>query len=137
MNKRVLNGCLGAAGLLLLFAMVTKLSGLDARQMIETGAGAIPLLDILAALVAMGVGGAIARHANFRWIALLLMVAMWSLTLFAVVSMALPDSPPPMRSVFGALRYNAIAIVATVIAAFAGAVLGERLGLRRFGAPAR
>ncbi|MBX9401365.1 hypothetical protein K4L06_08555 [Lysobacter sp. BMK333-48F3] len=137
MNKRVLNGCLGAAGLLLLFAMVTKLSGLDARQMIETGAGAIPLLDILAALVAMGVGGAIARHANFRWIALLLMVAMWSLTLFAVVSMALPDSPPPMRTVFGALRYNAIAIVATVIAAFAGAVLGERLGLRRFGAPAR
>lgn len=136
MNKRVLNGCLGAAGLLLLFAMVTKLSGLDARQMIETGAGAIPLLDILAALVAMGAGGAIARHANFRWIALLLMVAMWSLTLFAVVSMALPDSPPPMRTVFGALRYNAIAIVATVIAAFAGAVLGERLGLRRFGAPA-
>ncbi|MEI2457043.1 MULTISPECIES: hypothetical protein [Lysobacter] len=136
MNKRVLNGCLGAAGLLLLFAMVTKLSGLDARQMIETGAGAIPLLDIAAALVAMGVGGAIARHAQFRWIALLLMVAMWTLTLFAVVSMALPDSPPPMRSMFGALRYNAIAIVLTVVAAFVGAVLGERLGRGRFGAPA-
>ena len=98
MDKRILLGCLSAAGVLLFFGIFIKFLGLDARQAIETGAGAIPLLDVFGALIAMGVGGAIARHAHFRWIALLLMVAMWVLTLSMIVSMALPDSPLPMRS---------------------------------------
>ena len=86
MDKRILLGCLSAAGMLLLFGIATKFLGLDARQAIQTGIGAIPLIDVFAALVAMGVGGAVARHAQFRWVALLLMVAMWSLTLFTIVS---------------------------------------------------
>ncbi|MFQ6313894.1 hypothetical protein [Lysobacter capsici] len=75
----------------------------------------------------MGIGGAIARHAHFRWVALLLMVAMWSLTLFTIVSMAMPDSPLPMRTMAGALRYNALAIVLSLTAAFGGALMGERI----------
>jgi len=131
MDKRILLGCLSAAGVLLFFGIFIKFLGLDASQAIETGAGAIPLLDVAGALIAMGVGGAIARHAHFRWIALLLMVEMWVLTLWTIVSMALPDSPLPMRSLAGALRYNALAIVLTVVAAFAGAILGERIAQRR------
>ncbi|MGO4259859.1 hypothetical protein [Lysobacter sp. TAB13] len=133
MDKRILLGCLSAAGMLLLFGICTKLFGLDARQAINTGFGPIPAIDVFAALVAMGLGGAIARHAHFRWVALLLMVAMWTLTLFTVVSMALPDSPLPMRSMAGALKYNAVAIVLTLAAAFGGALLGERLARRRDG----
>ena len=112
--------------MLLLFGLFTKVLGLDARQAIDTAAGPIPLVDIFAALIAMSVGGAIARHAHFRWVALLLMVAMWTLSLFTIVSMALPDSPLPMRSMVGALKYNAVAIVLSLTAAFAGALLGER-----------
>lgn len=130
MDKRILLGCLSAAAVLLLFAIATRLFGLDARQAIDTGIGPIPLIDVFAALIAMAAGGAIARHAQFRWVALLLMVAMWALTLFTIVSMALPDSPPPMRSIAGALKYNALAIVLTLAAAFAGALLGERLARR-------
>ncbi|ROU09041.1 hypothetical protein [Lysobacter enzymogenes] len=123
--------------MLLLFGLLTKLFGLDARQAIDTGIGPLPLIDILAALVSMFLGGALARHALFRWIALALMSAMWALTLFAVVSMALPDSPPPMRSIGAALKYNALAIALTLAAAFAGALLGERFGRKRFGALGR
>ncbi|MEI2432659.1 MULTISPECIES: hypothetical protein [Lysobacter] len=120
--------------MLLLFGLLTKLFGLDARQAIDTGIGPLPLIDILAALVSMFLGGALARHARFRWIALLLPSAMWALTLFAVVAMAQPDSPPPMRSIGAALKYNALAIALTLAAAFAGALLGERFGRKRFGA---
>lgn len=127
MDKRILLGCLSAAGMLLLFGIFTKYLGLDSRQAIQTGLGAIPLIDVFAALIAMGIGGAIARHAHFRWVALLLMVAMWSLTLFTIVSMAMPDSPLPMRTMAGALRYNALAIVLSLTAAFGGALLGERV----------
>lgn len=137
MDKRILLGCLSAAGMLLLFGIATKFLGLDARQAIQTGIGAIPLIDVFAALVAMGVGGAVARHAQFRWVALLLMVAMWSLTLFTIVSIAMPDSPLPMRTVAGALRYNALAIVLSLAAAFVGALLGERLMRRSKGFASR
>lgn len=137
MDKRILLGCLSAAGMLLLFGIATKFLGLDARQAIQTGIGAIPLIDVFAALIAMGVGGAVARHAQFRWVALLLMVAMWSLTLFAIVSIAMPDSPLPMRTVSGALRYNALAIVLSLAAAFVGALLGERLMRRSKGFASR
>ncbi|SDZ18579.1 hypothetical protein SAMN04487939_12123 [Lysobacter sp. yr284] len=137
MDKRILLGCLGGAGMLLLFGLLTKLFGLDARQAVDTGIGPLPLIDVLAALVSMFLGGALARHAHFRWIALLLLGAMWALTLFTVVSMALPDSPPPMRSLGGALKYNALAIALTLAAAFAGALLGERFGRKRFGALGR
>ncbi|MEH6421655.1 hypothetical protein [Pseudomonas sp. CGJS7] len=130
MDKRILLGCLSAAAMLLLFGIFTKLFGLDSSQAIDTGAGAIPLIDVFAALIAMGVGGAIAQSAHFRWIALLLMVLMWALTLFAVVSMALPDSPLPMRTMVGALKFNAVAIILTLTAAFAGALIGQRLGAR-------
>ncbi|WP_091804813.1 hypothetical protein PRJ39_23910 [Lysobacter enzymogenes] len=123
--------------MLLLFGLLTKLFGLDARQAVDTGIGPLPLIDVLAALVSMFLGGALARHAHFRWIALLLLGAMWALTLFTVVSMALPDSPPPMRSLGGALKYNALAIALTLAAAFAGALLGERFGRKRFGALGR
>ncbi|QQP94578.1 hypothetical protein [Lysobacter enzymogenes] len=123
--------------MLLLFALLTKLFGLDARQAIDTGVGPLPVIDVFAALVAMFLGGALARHAWFRWIAVLLMTAMWALTLYTVVSMALPDSPPPMRSIGGALKFNALAIVLTLAAAFAGALLGERFGLKRAGALGR
>lgn len=133
MDKRILLGCLSAAGMLLLFGIFTKFLGLDARQAVQTGFGAIPVIDVFGALVAMGIGGAVARHAQFRWVALLLMVVMWSLTLFTIVSIAMPDSPLPMRTVAGALRYNALAIVLSLAAAFAGAVLGERLMRRSKG----
>lgn len=133
MDKRILLGCLGGAGLLLLFAFLTKLFGLDARQAIDTGIGPLPLIDVFAALASMFLGGALARHPHFRWIAPLLIAAMWALTLFTVVSMALPDSPPPMRSMGAALKFNALAIALTLTAAFGGAVLGERFGLKRAG----
>lgn len=119
--------------MLLLFSILTKLFGLDARQAINTGIGPLPLIDVFAALVSMFLGGALARNAWFRWIAILLMGAMWTLTLFAVVSMALPDSPPPMRSMGAALKFNALAIALTLAAAFGGALLGERFGLKRAG----
>ncbi|QWP77979.1 hypothetical protein J5226_06120 [Lysobacter sp. K5869] len=123
--------------MLLLFAILTKLFGLDARQALDTGIGPLPLIDVLAALVSMFLGGALARNAWFRWIAIALMAAMWALTLFTVVSMALPDSPPPMRSIGAALKFNALAIALTLIAAFGGALLGERFGLKRAGALGR
>ncbi len=131
MDKRILQGSLCAAAVLLLCGFFTKLFGLDPIQAIETGIGAIPLIDVLAALLAMAVGAAIARHPQFRWAALLLMVLLWALTLATIVSLANPDSPEPMRTLVGALRYNAVAIVLSLAAAFGGALLGERIARRQ------
>lgn len=132
MDKRILLGCLSGAALLLLFAFLTNLFDLDTRQAVDTGLGPIPLIDVLAAAVSMFLGGALARDARFRWIAPALIALLWVLTVSAVVSMALPDSPPAMRSIGAAFKYNALAMVLSLIAAFAGALLGERFGRRRF-----
>lgn len=119
MDKRILWGCVAAVGLLTLFAVATYALGAGSLRTTMTPLGELPLLDLLGVLVAMTVGGAIAGP-RFRRIAVALMATVWVLSLSAMVA-------APHVSVPGALKYNALAIVSTLLLAWVGAVAGPKL----------
>jgi hypothetical protein len=126
MSKRVLLGCIAALAIMLLFELLTVLSGRQLDLPLETGLGNIPLGSLLVTFGAMLLGGWIARR-RFRWIALGLAATLW----LAVVATLLLTAKPPMDSLAMVLRYNALAIGLSLAAAWFGAMSGERLGEHR------
>ncbi|MGH8085972.1 MAG: hypothetical protein ACREPV_11945 [Lysobacter sp.] len=130
MSKRALLGCIAALATMLLFDLLISVSGWQLDLPLETGLGGIPIGSLLVTFGAMLLGGWIARR-RFRWIALGLAAALW----LAVVVALLLIAQPPMDSLPMVLKYNALAIGLSLAAAWFGALLGERLGERRVGAP--
>lgn len=126
MSKRVLLGCIAALATMLVFELLTVLSGWRLDLPLETGLGGIPLGSLLVTFAAMLLGGWIARR-RFRWIALGLAAALW----LAVVASLLLVAQPPMDSLAMVLKYNALGIGLSLAAAWFGAMLGERLGERQ------
>ncbi|UHQ23668.1 hypothetical protein LVB77_02810 [Lysobacter sp. 5GHs7-4] len=132
MDKRVLLGCIAALSVLLLGGLAAQLAGAnsDGGQIFHTPLGRVPLGDVLMVLLAMTVGGAIARR-KFRAVAVLMVLIVWLAILTVLVAMIAPDSPPPMASLPAMLKYNGVAIVLNLLAAWAGASLGQFLAARR------
>lgn len=132
MDKRVLLGCIAALSVLLLGGMAAQLASSDGggSQILSSPLGRVPIGDVLMVLLAMTVGGAIARR-KFRAVAVLMVLIVWLAILTVLVAMIAPDSPPPMASLPAMLKYNGAAIVLTLFAAWLGATLGETLANRR------
>lgn len=126
MEKRIVLGCVTAAATLLTLGVITKVLSLQGGLSFSTPLGPLPLLDVLTVLLAMAAGGFIARNAMFRWAAIGLVVLMWLLTLSTLASSTGLNSSGPLHSVQGILKYNALAIVLSLIAAWGGAFFGER-----------
>ena len=128
MSKRVLLGCIAALATMLVFDLLTSLSGWPLDLPLETAIGGIPVGSLLVTFGAMLLGGWIARR-RFRWVALVLTAVLW----LAVVETVLFTANPPMDSLSMVLKYNLAAIVLSLAAAWFGAMLGERLAERRAG----
>ncbi|MFC3552393.1 hypothetical protein ACFOLC_15415 [Lysobacter cavernae] len=122
MDKRILWGCVGALGTLLLFGLAAHLFAARLNQAWMTPLGELPLFDLLGVLTAMAVGAAIARR-RFRTIAVALMAVLWLMTLFVLALSPMPGEPVTLPTL---LKYNALAIVLTLGLAWLGAWLGER-----------
>lgn len=133
MDKRVLAG--SVAALVVLLALNLLIVGLGRPTLLayDTAAGSLPLLDIGAAFVAMAVGGAIAMR-RFQWVAVAVSLALWVLT-FAMIE-PLGGESAPQTGVAQTLRYNGLAMLLTLAAAWAGAWVGERIAQRRPASPA-
>lgn len=131
MDKRVLLGCIAALSLLLLGGLAAQMvgGGGEGGQILHTPLGRVPVGDVLMVLLAMAVGGAIARH-KFRAVAVLMVLIVWLAILTVLVAMIAPDSPPPMASLPAMLKYNGAAIALSLLAAWLGASLGQFLAAR-------
>ncbi|KRA16789.1 hypothetical protein ASE43_18720 [Lysobacter sp. Root983] len=125
-------GCIAALSVLLLGGLAAQLAGANSEggQILHTPLGRVPVGDVLMVLLAMTVGGAIARR-KFRAVAVLMVLIVWLSILTVLVAMIAPDSPPPMASLPAMLKYNGAAIVLSLLAAWLGATIGETLANRR------
>jgi hypothetical protein len=130
MGTRTLLGCIAALAVLLAVGLLTTLLGPRVNQAIDTGLGSIALVDLLATFVAMVAGGWIARR-NFRWLAVALNAISWIAILAVLLLAADATSPPAMQSLPALLQYNGLAILLSLVFAWLGAALGERLADRR------
>ncbi|MEG3792317.1 hypothetical protein V1318_19525 [Lysobacter sp. CCNWLW3] len=132
MDKRVLLGCIAALSVLLLGGLAAQLAGANSEggQILHTPLGRVPIGDVLMVLLAMTVGGAVARR-KFRAVAVLMVLIVWLAILTVLVAMIAPDSPPPMASLPAMLKYNGAAIALSLFAAWLGATIGETLANRR------
>lgn len=93
-------------------------------------AGASPRVswaEVAGVLLAMALGGAIARDRRFRWIALAIVAATGALTVALAYLVPAPDGMPPLTTV---LRDVAPGVGLGLLAAGLGAWTGERLGPR-------
>jgi hypothetical protein len=124
-SKRVLLGCIAALATMLAFDLLITVSGWPLDLPVQSGLGHVPLGGLLVTFGAMLLGGWIARR-RFRWVALGLTLALW----LAVLATLLALARPPADSLAGVLRFNALAMVLSLALAWAGALLGERLGNR-------
>ena len=127
MDKRILMGCLAALGTMLGVDLLAQVSGWRIDLPVRTGLGILPVGGILTTLVAMALGGWIARR-RFRWIAVALTAVVWVATIVALVAVAPPTAAS--MSLSGIVRFNAAAIVLGLLASWLGAWLGERLAAR-------
>jgi hypothetical protein len=130
-SKRVLLGCIAALGTMLVFELAVTLSGRALDLPLQSALGSIPVGTLLVTFGAMLLGGWIARR-RFRWVALGLTAALWLTVVATLVAVA----EPPMDSPGAVLRFNAAAIALSLVAAWCGALAGERLGARPVSAPA-
>ena len=127
MDKRILMGCLAALGMMLGVDLLAQVSGWQLDLPVRTGMGILPVGSIVTTLVAMAVGGWIARR-RFGWIAVALTALVWGATIVALVAIAPPTAAS--MSLPGIVRFNAAAIVLSLLASWLGARLGERLAMR-------
>ncbi len=124
MEKRILLGALVALGLMLGFELLVTASGRALDWPIDTGMGHVPLAGLLVNLLAMVAGGRIARE-GFRLPALILSAL---ISVCVVASLQLSAAHAQLPGVFGlsgVLKYNALAIALSLLAAWSGATLGE------------
>lgn len=133
MDQRLLTGSVTALAVLLLLNL--GLFWFEGARVLalETRAGSLPLLDIAGTFVAMAIGGAIAG-ARFQWVAVAISLALWVLTFALIEPLGRAPQPPPDWA--ETLRFNAMAIVLTLLAAWAGAWVGARRGWRGATPPA-
>ncbi|MBB1088882.1 hypothetical protein H4F99_10300 [Lysobacter sp. SG-8] len=132
MDKRTLLGCIAALALLLAFELMVRLSGHALDLPLRTPLGELPVAGLFITCAAMALGGWIARE-GFRVPAIVLAVVIAVATTASLqLSGALsPDGPP--FALGDILRYGGLAMLAQVLMAWLGAVLGERLATRRTG----
>lgn len=127
MDKRILVGCIAALGTMLGVDLLAQVSGWRLDLPVRTVLGIVPVGSIVATLVAMALGGWIARR-RFHWIAVALTAAVWVATIVALVALAPPTAAS--MSLPGIVKFNALAIVLGLLASWLGARLGERLAMR-------
>lgn len=132
MDKRILYGCIAALGAMLGFDLLTQVSGLKLDLPMHTPLGTIFIGGAVVTFAAMTLGAWIARR-NFRWIAVTLSVVLWIAVIAVLYSIAMPTDPA--ASLPGIMKFNALAIVLSLVASWLGAMLGEHLAVRR-GLPA-
>ena len=130
MDKRILMGCLAALGTMLGVDLLAQLSGWRLDLPVRTGLGIVPVGSIVTTLVAMAVGGWIARH-RFRWTAVALNAAVWIATIGVLMALAPSTGAAATITLPGIAKLNALALVLSLGASWLGAVLGERLAARR------
>lgn len=124
MDKRVLLGCIAALATMLGFDLLTQVSGRQLDLPMRTPLGTILVGSLAITFAAMMLGSWIARH-RFRWIAVVLSAVVWAATIIALVANGATMS---LRVIF---QFNALAIALSLVAAWLGAALGERLAARR------
>lgn len=129
MVKRLLLASLVSMLVLLGLSLLTQLFLPQLGGEAPTAFGGIPVGDCVGALVAMALGGALARDRGFIALAVFLQAAVWTVI---VLWLALrPGSAAVATMSLGAiLRYNAMALGASLLAAGLGAWLGVTLALR-------
>lgn len=126
---RLLAAALVALVVMIAASVLVQIAGTALMREIATPAGALPLADVLAAFIAMLAGGALARSARFRVVAVVLQAVVW-IAIVSALYLAPGGgiaSPLPLDAV---LRYNALAFAASLLAAGLGAWAGERLAQR-------
>jgi hypothetical protein len=124
MDKRILTGCIASLVGLMLFALIGFMFGAKLHHVQATPWGELPLLDLAGVVVSMAAGGAIAGR-RYAWFAIGLVALMWAATVFVLVSVQ------PEMTVAKVLRFNRLAIGASLLLAWLGAFVGARLGERR------
>lgn len=131
MSKRLLVACVVALGVMLLASLLTQLFALPFNREIGTPLGPLPVVDLLSVFVAMLIGAVVARSRAFRWIAPALQALLW-VTIIASLYMrpgaASAVATLPLSAI---LRYQALALGSSLLAAFLGALAGEWLLRRR------
>lgn len=128
MHKRTLIACLAALGAWLVFDLITRFSGIPLDLPVQTPVGWISIGGLLVTFAAMAWGGWIAQR-GFGWIALALTALVWLAAIATLWATAQPASAT--SSLPGILEYHAVAIALSLAAAWAGALVGERLAARR------
>ena len=130
MDQRILVASIAALGALLGFDLLTQLSGGQLDLPLRTPLGAIGIGTLVITFAAMTLGGWIAGR-RFRWIAVALGAAVWAATIAVLVAITPSTGAAATMSLPGILKFNALAIVLSLLASWLGAVLGERLAARR------
>ena len=123
MDKRILSGCIASLVGLMLFALVGFLFGAKLHHVQATPWGELPLLDLSGVLLSMAVGGAIAGR-RYAWYAMGMIALLWAATVFVLISVQ------PEMALSKVLRFNRLAIGASLLLAWLGAFAGARLGER-------
>lgn len=125
-DTRLLTGAVAALlGLTLLTAVQIVVPDLSWK----TPAGLIAPLDLAGVFAAMLLGGFIARQRRFRWLApaLQLVAVVCTLATYVLFDTGAHDAARDPRNV---VRLNALPALLTLLLAFAGAIVGERLAMR-------
>ncbi|MCF7222810.1 hypothetical protein [Marilutibacter chinensis] len=131
LDKRHLLACIAALAIMLGFDLAISLSGRALDLPTDTGWGTVPIAGLLVTALAMAVGGWIARR-GFRPLAVLLAAALW-LSVVSVIGLgALSAEDGPAFGLGDVLSQYALAMVLSLLAAWLGAVLGERVAAQRF-----
>lgn len=125
MDKRLLLACLAALAVMLGFDLATLLSGRALDLPVRTGWGTVPVIGLLVTALAMAAGGWVARR-GFRIVALLLAALVW-LCVVTVVELGALSSRESLIGLTDILRHSALAMVLSLVAAWSGAALGERI----------
>ena len=134
MDKRILLGSIAALALMLGFELLVTLSGRALDLPVDTGFGHVPVVGLLVTLLAMALGGWIARR-GFRALAVLL-AALISVCVATTLQLSAAMSPGAAPFGLGEiLRYNALATGLSLLAAWWGASIGQWVARRRPRAP--
>lgn len=127
--RRLLGGALAALVVMIAVSLLVQLFAVALNRELGSPLGPVPVADIVGVLLAMAVGGAIARSAAFRWIAVVLQALVWA-AIILTLYLAHDGSPVSSLPLPTVLRHNAAALVLSLLAAGFGAWAGERLAQR-------
>ena len=120
----------GAVVALIASTLVAGLQVLSPDVTWATPIGLIAPVDLAGIFAAMLLGGFVARQRRFRWLAPLLQLVALACT-FAAYLLFDTGMPEAMRAPTTLFKLNAVPMLLGLVAAFAGAVVGERLAPRR------